>query len=178
MTGNEPHPAPLPAHQRVRRQVRTTDLTTGVASALSGVLPFGGPGARRRATSGCAAPVVWAFTGAGLAPTWTAHQVLWAMIGTAGRPWDRDMPSKYLGHGLIRPRLVLEQAGIDPGPPGTDPLARENGTGVAAPEGEAARRSTWAGGGSRAPWLAGGVVAGGLVSGGGVFGVLRARRRT
>ncbi|MEU6055648.1 S8 family serine peptidase [Streptomyces xanthochromogenes] len=125
-------------------------------------------------------------------PTWTANQVLRTMIDTAGRSWDRSTPSKYLGYGLIRPRLVLEQARIDPGPAGADPLARENGTGGGAPatpavpsssapprtpgKGEA-RAAGEGGGDSGTPWLIGGVAAGVLVIGGGVFAALRTRRR-
>ncbi|MEV6045913.1 S8 family serine peptidase [Streptomyces xanthochromogenes] len=125
-------------------------------------------------------------------PTWTANQVLRTMIDTAGRSWDRSTPSKYLGYGLIRPRLVLEQARIDPGPAGADPLARENGTGGGAPatpavpsssapprtpeKGEA-QAAGEGGGDSGTPWLIGGVAAGVLVIGGGVFAALRTRRR-
>ncbi|WP_240361628.1 S8 family serine peptidase [Streptomyces sp. MBT27] len=125
-------------------------------------------------------------------PTWTANQVLRTMIDTAGRSWDRSTPSKYLGYGLIRPRLVLEQARIDPGPAGADPLARENGTGGGAPatpavpsssapprtpeKGEA-QAAGEGGGDSGTPWLIGGVAAGVLVIGGGVFAALRSRRR-
>lgn len=64
-------------------------------------------------------------------PDWTANQVLRALIDTAGRSWPKDKPSNYLGYGLIRPRLVLENPAFNPGPANADPLAAENGTEVA-----------------------------------------------
>ncbi|MFC8368966.1 S8 family serine peptidase [Streptomyces sp. NPDC057239] len=63
-------------------------------------------------------------------PDWTANQVLNSLIDTAGRDWARDDPSTYLGYGLIRPRKVLENKDYDPGSAATDPLAKENATGV------------------------------------------------
>lgn len=58
-------------------------------------------------------------------PDWTANQVLRTMIDTAGREWPKDAPSDYLGYGLIRPRLVLEDKNIDPGPADVNPLTNE-----------------------------------------------------
>ncbi|MFD9629558.1 S8 family serine peptidase [Streptomyces violascens] len=125
-------------------------------------------------------------------PTWTADQVLRTMIDTAGRSWDKNTPSKYLGYGLIRPRLVLEKADINPGPADVDPLAQENGGSSAppatpaapspssAPKGEAIAKgeNKGNGGGGNTQLLAvGGVLAGLVVIGGGVFAVLRTRRR-
>lgn len=125
-------------------------------------------------------------------PAWTANQVLHTLIDTAGRTWDKDTPSKYLGYGLIRPRLVLEQANINPGPPNVDPLAQENG-GSSAPsvtpaapnsspsaKGEAVAKAEGkgnGGGGNTQLWAVGGVVAGLVVIGGGVFALIRTRRR-
>ncbi|WP_245876974.1 S8 family serine peptidase [Streptomyces uncialis] len=58
-------------------------------------------------------------------PDWTANQVLRTLIDTAGRQWPKDAPSDYLGYGLIRPRLVLEDKNIDPGPADVNPLTNE-----------------------------------------------------
>lgn len=125
-------------------------------------------------------------------PTWTADQVLRTMIDTAGRSWDKNTPSKYLGYGLIRPRLVLEKADINPGPADVDPLAQENGGSSAPPatpaapsssppaKGDAAAKGEDTGGGKdggSTPWVVGGVLAGLVVIGGGAFAVLRTRRR-
>ncbi|MFD9821897.1 S8 family serine peptidase [Streptomyces violascens] len=125
-------------------------------------------------------------------PNWTADQVLRTMIDTAGRSWDKNTPSKYLGYGLIRPRLVLEKADINPGPADVDPLAQENGGSSAPPATPAAPSSSSApkgeaiakgedkgnGGGGNTQLLAvGGVLTGLVVIGGGVFAVVRSRRR-
>ncbi|KOU37978.1 S8 family serine peptidase [Streptomyces sp. WM6378] len=125
-------------------------------------------------------------------PAWTADQVLRTMIDTAGRSWDRNTPSKYLGYGLIRPRLVLEQGDINPGPADVDPLAQENGGSSAPPATPAAPSSSPApkgeavakgedkgngGGGNTQLWAVGGAVAGLVVIGGGVFALIRTRRR-
>ncbi|WP_405641626.1 S8 family serine peptidase [Streptomyces uncialis] len=58
-------------------------------------------------------------------PDWSANQVLRTLIDTAGRQWPKDAPSDYLGYGLIRPRLVLEDKNIDPGPADVNPLTNE-----------------------------------------------------
>ncbi|MFF3982600.1 S8 family serine peptidase [Streptomyces sp. NPDC001828] len=110
-------------------------------------------------------------------PTWTANQVLRTMIDTAGRTWDKATPSKYLGYGLIRPRLVLERPGIDPGPADVDPLSRENGTGGGAPAVPTSKPTSKGEGGVSTPWIVGAAVAGGLVIGGGILAALRTRRR-
>ncbi|MGW8329957.1 S8 family serine peptidase [Streptomyces sp. NPDC055897] len=116
-------------------------------------------------------------------PTWTANQVLRTMIDTAGRTWDKATPSKYLGYGLIRPRLVLERPGIDPGPADVDPLSRENGTGGGAPAVPVAaaaptsKPTSRGEGGVSTPWIVGAAIAGGLVIGGGILAALRTRRR-
>ncbi len=63
-------------------------------------------------------------------PSWTANQVLRTLLDTASRDWPKDQPSRYLGYGLVRPRKVLDNSSINPGPANTDPLGYENGTGV------------------------------------------------
>ncbi|MFV0133318.1 S8 family serine peptidase [Streptomyces sp. HMX87] len=130
-------------------------------------------------------------------PDWTANQVLGSLIDTAGRDWAKDDPSTYLGYGLIRPRKVLENSDFKPGPPNTDPLARENAAGVVDESGEPVSASTSpdpkpsndtsgdqtsaTGLGADASdsttlWVALGTVAAVLVIGGGAFAVVRSRR--
>nr|WP_310436912.1 S8 family serine peptidase [Streptomyces sp. 3330] len=130
-------------------------------------------------------------------PKWTANQVLASLIDTAGRDWAKDDPSTYLGYGLIRPRMVLEQSDFDPGSADTDPLAKENATGVTGeasaspaasasapsqpPNGAAADRTSATGSSSDASdntamWVALGVAVAGLSIGAGVFKMVRARR--
>jgi type VII secretion-associated serine protease mycosin len=75
-------------------------------------------------TSGSAA-LIWSAH-----PNWTANQVLRTLIDTAGRDWPKDRPSNYLGYGLIRPKRVVTNSNINPGPPNTDPLSLENGPGA------------------------------------------------
>ena len=60
-------------------------------------------------------------------PDWTVNQVTRALIDTAGRDWPKNDPSKYLGYGAVRPRVVLADSGYDAGSANVDPLARENG---------------------------------------------------
>ncbi|MFI6688673.1 S8 family serine peptidase [Streptomyces sp. NPDC050485] len=119
-------------------------------------------------------------------PTWTANQVLRVMIDTASRTWDKKTTSRFLGHGLIRPRLVLEQSGINPGPPNVDPLSGDAKAGSSAAPGVSSgpaaspvpkAAAAKSGGGNGQLWVVGGVVAGLVVIGGGVFAVLRMRRR-
>ncbi|MFJ1736987.1 S8 family serine peptidase [Streptomyces sp. NPDC088254] len=130
-------------------------------------------------------------------PDWTANQVLASLIDTAGRDWAKNDPSTYLGYGLIRPRKVLENSGINPGAAGTDPLAKENAAGVtkaadASPSASASTSSqapqntsdgpasttgsSSESSDSTAMWVALGAAAV-LVLGGGVFAVIRSRRR-
>ncbi|MCX5386043.1 S8 family serine peptidase [Streptomyces sp. NBC_00083] len=119
-------------------------------------------------------------------PSWTADQVLRTMIDTAGRSWDKDKPSKYLGYGLIRPRLVLEKPGIDPGPAGVDPVSLEHGGSAATPAVPSSPASPARGpvaggkeqGGGNTPWAIGGVAAGLVAIGAGVFAAIRTRRRS
>ncbi|MGW7167304.1 S8 family serine peptidase [Streptomyces sp. NPDC054884] len=131
-------------------------------------------------------------------PKWTANQVLASLIDTAGRDWAKDDPSTYLGYGLIRPRKVLENPSFNPGPAGTDPLAKENVTGVTDAAGNAPSTSASASASpqpskdstdDQAPaaatadasdsttmWIALGAAAAVLVIGGGAFAVIRSRR--
>ncbi|KOV93158.1 serine protease [Streptomyces sp. NRRL B-3648] len=74
------------------------------------------------AIASASAALVWSAH-----PDWTANQVLRSFIDTAGRTWAKNKPSKYLGYGIIRPRRVLIDKDIDPGPANRDPLAAENG---------------------------------------------------
>ncbi|WP_260462898.1 S8 family serine peptidase [Streptomyces sp. TRM72054] len=128
-------------------------------------------------------------------PDWTANQVLASLIDTAGRDWAKDDPSTYLGYGLIRPRKVLENANYNPGPANTDPLAKENVTGVTddnaaspsasassqAPKDTSGDQTSAAGSSSESSdntttWVALGAAAAVLVIGGGAFAVIRSRR--
>ncbi|MFF1445468.1 S8 family serine peptidase [Streptomyces sp. NPDC058295] len=131
-------------------------------------------------------------------PKWTANQVLASLIDTAGRDWAKNDPSTYLGYGLIRPRMVLEQSNFNPGSAETDPLARENATGVTDEAGNtpsasaptpqpskataggktSAAASTSDTSDSTTTWIAFGVAAAVLVIGGGAFAILRSRRAT
>ncbi|MGW2526859.1 S8 family serine peptidase [Streptomyces sp. NPDC001595] len=89
-----------------------------------------------------AAALIWSAH-----PDWTVNQVTRALIDTAGRSWDKDNPSKYLGYGLIRPRKVLEDAGYDAGAADVDPLAKENGGDLLAASGAEAGDDTPSDGG-------------------------------
>ncbi|MDT0456301.1 type VII secretion-associated serine protease mycosin [Streptomyces sp. DSM 41527] len=61
-------------------------------------------------------------------PTWTNNQVLRVMMETAGKPDDGNIPSKYLGYGIVRPRKVLLDKEGDPGPADINPLLAARGT--------------------------------------------------
>ncbi|TQJ56118.1 type VII secretion-associated serine protease mycosin [Streptomyces sp. SLBN-115] len=146
------------------------------------------------AIASASAALVWSAH-----PDWTANQVLASLIDTAGRDWAKDDPSTYLGYGLIRPRMVLEQSNFNPGAANTDPLARENATGVtdeagnspstSPPSSSPPSKATSAGRTSAAAstsdtsdnstmWIALGAAAAVLVIGGGAFAVIRSRRAT
>ncbi|MEU3982290.1 S8 family serine peptidase [Streptomyces sp. NPDC026672] len=86
----------------------------------------GGGTSAATAIASASAALIWSAH-----PDWTANQVLRSLIDTAGRSWPRNERSNYLGYGLVRPRKVLENSGINPGPANTDPLSYENGSGVA-----------------------------------------------
>nr|QIY64925.1 S8 family serine peptidase [Streptomyces sp. RPA4-2] len=142
------------------------------------------------AITSASAALVWSAH-----PEWTANQVLGSLIDTAGRDWPKNNPSNYLGYGLIRPRKVLENTGIDPGPAKTDPLSYENETGVtdASPSATAStashppktntgNRTSAAGSSAESSggdtlWVVLAGVAAVLVIAGGAFAVLRSRRR-
>ncbi|MDQ0583827.1 S8 family serine peptidase [Streptomyces rishiriensis] len=146
------------------------------------------------AIASASAALVWSAH-----PDWTANQVLASLIDTAGRDWAKDDPSTYLGYGLIRPRMVLEQSNFNPGPAATDPLARENATGVTDEAGTSTSASASASAPPQSPkataggrtsaaastsdtsdnttmWIALGVAAAVLAIGGGAFVVIRSRR--
>ncbi|MFH0172899.1 S8 family serine peptidase [Streptomyces cacaoi] len=144
------------------------------------------------AIASASAALVWSAH-----PNWTANQVLASLIDTAGRDWAKDDPSTYLGYGLIRPRMVLEQSNFNPGSANTDPLARENTTGVTDEAGNSPSASastspqpTKATSGGRTStaastsdasdnttmWVALGAAAAVLAIGGGAFAVIRSRR--
>ncbi|MFD7939913.1 S8 family serine peptidase [Streptomyces sp. NPDC059755] len=148
------------------------------------------------AIASASAALVWSAH-----PNWTANQVLASLIDTAARDWAKDDPSTYLGYGLIRPRMVLEQSNFNPGAANTDPLARENATGItdeagnspsasaSAPSSSPPSKATSGGQTSAAAstsdtsdnttmWVALGAAAAVLVIGGGAFAVLRSRRAT
>ncbi|MFB8777522.1 S8 family serine peptidase [Streptomyces broussonetiae] len=152
---------------------------------------LGGTSAATALTSAAAA-LVWSAH-----PDWTANQVLGSLIDTAGRDWARDDPSTYLGYGLIRPRKVLEDSDYKPVSADTDPLARENATGVLDESGKPVTASTspspepskeGSGGqtsaagpeseesGNTTVWVTLGAAAVVLAIGGGAFAVLRNRR--
>ncbi|GAA0671634.1 type VII secretion-associated serine protease mycosin [Streptomyces thermocarboxydovorans] len=146
------------------------------------------------AIASASAALVWSAH-----PDWTANQVLGSLIDTAGRDWARDNPSVYLGYGLIRPRKVLEKKNYQPGPPNTDPLAKENVRGVVDADGEPVsaskepkpdpskdttangdRTSETASGAEKSDnttlWVTVGAAAALLVIGGGAFAAYRSRR--
>jgi subtilisin family serine protease len=144
------------------------------------------------ALASASAALVWSAH-----PTWTANQVLGALVDTAGRKWPKDDPSMYLGYGAVRPRKVLEDAAYNAGPANVDPLAAEDEESAAPksspsaaasassqPQGnsskshtDAARSSARPAKGSNSPlWIALGAAAAVVVIGGGGFAVMRARR--
>ncbi|WP_428986007.1 S8 family serine peptidase [Streptomyces pyxinicus] len=129
-------------------------------------------------------------------PDWTANQVLRVLVDTAGRTWAKGQRSIYLGYGLVRPRKVLENPKINPGPANVDPLAADNYTGDEAtptPTPSASKDGPAKGAGatsapstvaaqdpdsgtSATTWVTLGAAAAVLVVGGVGYGVLRARR--
>ncbi|MFI9252856.1 S8 family serine peptidase [Streptomyces sp. NPDC053069] len=73
------------------------------------------------ALTSAAAALIWSAH-----PNWTVYQVERALLDTAGRTWPKDKPSKYLGYGVIRPRVVLADKNYDPGPADVDPLQKQD----------------------------------------------------
>ncbi|MFF4492116.1 S8 family serine peptidase [Streptomyces sp. NPDC001544] len=151
------------------------------------------------ALTSAAAALIWSAH-----PSWTVNQVVRAMIDTAGRTYPKNEPSKYIGYGIIRPRVVLANPHYNPGKPNVDPLARNNGgdllaksatTASASPSPVASATSqdqkkgstgptsaagsnadSSSGGNGNTPWIALGAVAAVVVIGGGGVAVARARR--
>nr|WP_308295108.1 S8 family serine peptidase [Streptomyces sp. NK08204] len=147
------------------------------------------------AIASASAALVWSVH-----PDWTANQVLRTLLDTAGRSWPKDKPSTYLGYGIIRPRRVLINKNIDPGPANRDPLYAENGTdadedvtatpslsvapseggstkGAGSSSGPTSAAAKESGSGSSTQtWVIVGAAAAVLVVGGAGFAVLRARR--
>ncbi|MGW2874781.1 S8 family serine peptidase [Streptomyces sp. NPDC001233] len=152
--------------------------------------PHGNGTSMSSAVASASAALIWSAH-----PNWTADQVLHSLIDTAGRDWPKDTPSNYLGYGLIRPRMVLENPDYNPGPANADPLAKENslGNAGASPSASASTSSppaksssggqtSEAGATSKSSddtllWVAVGAVAALVVIGGAAFAVLRSRRR-
>ncbi|MEW2498267.1 S8 family serine peptidase [Streptomyces nodosus] len=143
------------------------------------------------AIASASAALVWSAH-----PDWTANQVLRSLIDTAGRTWKKDIPSKYLGYGIVRPRKVLEDSGYNPGPADSDPLGKANAAGGATPspsgsvpapsqapetpsggETVAAESTSKSSDDSSTLWIGLGAVAAVVVIGGGAFAVKRARSR-
>ncbi|MDX5568794.1 S8 family serine peptidase [Streptomyces sp. ID05-04B] len=153
----------------------------------------GGGTSMSTAIASASAALIWSAH-----PKWTANQVLASLIDTAGRDWAKGDPSTYLGYGLIRPRKVLENPNFNPGPAGTDPLAKENVTGVTdaagnapsakgsasaspqpskdATDDQAPAAATADASGNTTMWIVLGAAAAVLVIGGGAFAVIRSRR--
>ncbi|MFF4042163.1 S8 family serine peptidase [Streptomyces sp. NPDC001816] len=151
------------------------------------------------ALTSAAAALIWSAH-----PDWNVNQVVRAMIDTAGRKFPKDDPSKDVGYGFIRPRIVLAKPHYNPGPPNVDPLAKYNGgdllaksstTASASPSPSASATSqaqekgstgaTSASGSSTESssdsnsntlWIALGAIAAIVVIGGGGLAVMRARR--
>ncbi|WP_323377086.1 S8 family serine peptidase [Streptomyces sp. RB17] len=151
------------------------------------------------ALTAAAAALIWSAH-----PDWTLYQVERALLDTAGRTWPKDKPSKYLGYGVIRPRLVLADKNYDPGPANVDPLQKQDGrewesvapvapkgssspsasassqaqekgsTGATSAAGSSAESSS--GGSSNTTWIALGAVGAVVVVGGGALAIARARR--
>ncbi|MFD9728037.1 type VII secretion-associated serine protease mycosin [Streptomyces sp. NPDC059072] len=54
-------------------------------------------------------------------PDWTNNQVLRVLLNTAGKPVDGSQRNDYVGYGIVRPRVALQNPG-DPGPADVYPL--------------------------------------------------------
>ncbi|MEV8557351.1 S8 family serine peptidase [Streptomyces sp. NPDC051917] len=151
------------------------------------------------ALTSAAAALIWSAH-----PDWTLYQVERALLDTAGRTWPKDKPSKYLGYGIIRPRVVLADKNYDPGPADVDPLEKQDrskdwaSVAPVAPEASSSpsapassqaqdKGSTGAtsaagssaessSGGGNTTWIALGAVGAVVVVGGGALAIARARR--
>ncbi|MFJ8860887.1 S8 family serine peptidase [Streptomyces sp. NPDC102451] len=140
------------------------------------------------AIASASAALVWSAH-----PDWTANQVLNVLFDTASRDWEKGTLSKYLGHGLIRPSMILLKGKGDPGAPDISPLTNEktagspaspaaSASGSSQPEKkEKAEDAAMAGSstekddGSQLGLILGGVAVV-LVLGGGAFALARKRR--
>ncbi|MEV6261666.1 S8 family serine peptidase [Streptomyces sp. NPDC051784] len=140
------------------------------------------------AIASASAALVWSAH-----PDWTANQVLNVLFDTAGRDWEKDTVSKYLGHGLIRPSMNILKGKGDPGDPDVSPLTNEKTSGSegsAAPSASASSQpegkdtaddAAMAGssaekeGGGQLGLILGGVAVL-VVLGGGAFALTRKRR--
>ncbi len=132
------------------------------------------------AIASASAALVWSAH-----PDWTGDQVLRALIETAGKPQDGEVPSEYLGYGIVRPRMVLLDHQGNPGPANVFPLSNPaggNSSASAAPKpttavhGGKAEADAGSNIGSRVmPWALGGL--GVLVAAGAIAGFF-VRRRT
>ncbi|MFI9719630.1 S8 family serine peptidase [Streptomyces sp. NPDC052396] len=128
-------------------------------------------------------------------PDWTNNQVLRVMMDTAGKPTDGQVPSQYLGYGIVRPRKVLLEGQGDPGPANVNPLPRAqealrgqssadasatpgNGNGSAAPKAHVDSAAEPASGSSShlMPWIGIGAAVAAVVAAAVVFLIVRRRR--
>ncbi len=149
------------------------------------------------ALTSAAAALIWSAH-----PDWNVNQVVRALIDTAGRKDSSKGPSKYIGYGMIRPRLVLKNPHYNPGPANVDPLAKDNGGDLLAKSGtkpsptpsasastasqapekasggatSAAGSSAESSNDSNTLWIALGAAAAVIVIGGAGVAVMRARR--
>jgi type VII secretion-associated serine protease mycosin len=94
------------------------------------------------ALASATAALIWSAN-----PDWTANQVLRVMIDTAGRPTEGKVPSRYVGWGVIRPKVALTREDVDPGDPDKSPLfskyyAKKKASESPTPEPEEPERDT------------------------------------
>ncbi|MFI8502445.1 type VII secretion-associated serine protease mycosin [Streptomyces sp. NPDC085524] len=68
------------------------------------------------ALASASAALVWSAH-----PDWTNNQVLRVLLNTAGKPLDGSQRNDYVGYGVVRPRVALQNPG-DPGPADVYPL--------------------------------------------------------
>lgn len=178
------------------------DIPTWCDSSFKAYCDSVGGTSQATAIASASAALVWSAH-----PDWTANQVLRVLFDTAGRDWDADEVSTYLGHGLIRPSMNLLKNKGTPGDPDVSPLTLEStsAAGSAASPAPSSSSSTSPsasasassqpsqeksgegsvvtgssepeGGGNNLGLIAGGVVVVVLLGGGGFF-FLRRRRST
>ena len=122
-------------------------------------------------------------------PDWTANQVLRVLMDTTGLSEKGGETSKYLGHGIVRPRANLLDGEGDPGDPEISPLtdkrmgppvkkkSSDSANGDDAPDKVKVADSGSEGGDSNVlPVL--GIGAGVVILAGGGFAVARMRRKS